>query len=338
MGKNSNQDAATIHDIASAAGVSPSTVSRILTGSARVSDKKRARVEEAIKTLNYRPNVIAQRLASGRSMAIGVLTENTTSLVFGEILNGIEKALEGTGYHHLFASSYHYSAGELGAIDMLIKQRVDGLIVVGGQIPDADLCHLAQQMPLVVVGRAVVGAENNVIQVENFQGAYQATHYLIELGHRRVAHITGRLPHSDSIARRDGYLKALRDAKIEPDPNLIIEGTFLEKSGLLAVEMLLTRAVSFSAIFAANDQMAYGARLALYRRGIRVPDDVSLVGFDDLPNSAYTTPPLTTIRQPIVQIGVAAAEGVLEMIKGHHPSLPTLPTALVIRESAAISR
>ena len=173
------------------------------------------------------------------------------------------------------------------------------------------------------------------VYVDNFQAAYQATRYLIEAGHEEIAHITGIMAQPDGVARRDGYLQALQDAGLDPDPALVVEGNFWRQSGVLAVETLLVRGRVFSAIFAANDQMAFGARLALFRRGIRVPDDVSIVGFDDQPDSAYMTPPLTTIRQPAVEMGETAAQFLLHILKGKPYEKPALSTELIIRESVA---
>ncbi len=338
MNETFKQSQVTIHDIASEARVSPSTVSRVLNGSAPVSVKKRTRVQQAIEKLDYRPNIIAQGLARGKSMAIGVLTQNIASQFYGEILMGIEQGLDGTGYHPLFATGRGHADEERAAVEVLIKQRVEAIIVVGADLPDQDLRQVADRMPVVAVGRSFAGFENHVVQVENFQGANSATRYLIELGHTHIAHITGKMPHPHSIARADGYRHALANAGIDLNPSLVVEGNFGEQSGVLAVEILLTRGVLFTAIFAANDQMAYGARLALYRRGIRVPEDISLVGFDDQPDSAYTTPPLTTVRQPAFKMGIAAVQAARQLIQGQEPSIPTFSTELIIRESAAIYR
>ena len=328
----------TIHDIAREAGVSPSTVSRVLNGSTPVAESKRNAVLAAVHSLEYRPSALAQGLARGRSGAVGVLTQDIASPFYGEILKGIEQGLTGSGYHPVFASGNWRGEDERDALEMLRSRQVDALIVMGGQLADADLRRTAERTPLVVVGRQVPGLEGQCLRVDDRQGAYQATQYLIQLGHRRIAHITGMLSHQDAAERRQGYLDALTDAGIAPDPQLLVEGDFSERSGLLATDELLRRSARLTAIFAANDQIAYGARLALYRRGIRVPDDVSLVGFDDQPGSAYTTPPLTTVRQPTVEMGRAAAHLVRNLLDGLPINPPTFATTLVIRESAAMLR
>lgn len=332
------QRPATIHDIARLAGVSPSTVSRVLNATTPVAEEKRAAVLAAIAGLNFRPNVVAQGLARRRSMTVGVLTQDIASPFYGEILKGIEQGLHGSLYQPVFASGNWRAAEEQEALQVLIERQIDALIILGGQLPDSQLRTTAGTLPLVVVGRTIPGLEQSSLNIDHLQGAYAATRYLLELGHQRIAHITGLLSHSDAVERRGGYLRALDHAGIPTDARLIVEGDYSEQSGLLAVETLFSRGVRFTALFAANDQTAYGARLALFRRGVRVPDDVSLVGFDDQPGSAYTTPPLTTVRQPTSEMGAAAAHAVLQLLAGATSSLPLFETRLVARESAGLRR
>jgi LacI family transcriptional regulator len=267
-----------------------------------------------------------------------VLTQSIGSPFYGAVLLGIEQELSGTDYHLLFASGNWRLPEEREAIEVLIGRRVDALIIMGGQLPSEYLGQIAERVPLVVVGQLVAGLAAQCLRVDNCHGAYLATQHLIELGHRRIVHITGDLSHADAIERREGYQRALDGAGIPFDPSLVVAGNFIEQSGLLALESLISRAVLFTALFVANDQMAYGARLALYRRGIRVPEDISLVGFDDLIGSAYTTPPLTTVRQPTAEMGRAAARAVLQLMEGQPIALPIFPTELIVRESTTICR
>ncbi|MGB8647578.1 MAG: substrate-binding domain-containing protein [Anaerolineae bacterium] len=328
----------TIHDIAARAGVSPSTVSRVLNGSKPVAPDKQAAVLHVIDELKYRPNQAAQGLARGKSNAVGVITQAITSPFYAELLYGIERGLHGSRYHPVFTSGNWNADQGAEALEVLIDRGVDALIVLGGRVPAERLLEIARQMPLVVVGRAIAGLEPYCLSVNNIQGAYTATRYLIELGHTRIAHITGDLTHLDAFERKEGYTRACAEMGIEIDPGLIVEGNFQEQSGLLAMDALLARGALFTAVFVANDQMAYGAQLALFRRGIRIPEDVSIVGFDDQPGGAYTTPPLTTVRQPTIEMGSAAAEAVMHLLAGEPVSLPTFSTELVIRESAARQR
>lgn len=324
---------ATILDIARQAGVSPSTVSRVLNGNTPVAAEKQAAVQAAIGQLHYRPNTAAQGLVRGRTMAIGAITQDVASPFYGSVLLGIEHGLRGTGYHPVFADARSNPKQELETFNLILDRRVDGLILIGGILPDETIVKAAEDLPIVAVARSIKGMEKNCLRVDNIKGAYLATSHLIEFGHTRIAHITGLLSQGDARDRRDGYYRALTEAGLEIDPRLVVEGDFQEHSGLLGVEALLTRGVAFSAIFVANDQMAAGARLALYRRGIRVPDDVSLVGFDNQPGSAYATPPLTTVEQPTYEMGRQAAQGVLTMLNGQEPIFPTFSVNLLARES-----
>jgi LacI family transcriptional regulator len=326
--------AVTILDIAREASVSPSTVSRVLTGTTYVDPEKQAAVQEAIARLKYRPNLVAQGLVRGRSNTIGVLTQNMNSLFYAELLTGVDQRLNGSGYHPVFANGNWELSRELESLDVLINRRVDALIILGGQIPDERLREVAAApLPLVIVGRIVEGLEPYCLQIDNFRAAYEATKYLIDAGHTQIAHITGILSHADANDRYRGYCQALADAGLTLNQQLVVQGDFQEPAGIMAVEMLLARGVLFSAIFAANDPMAYGARLALFRRNIRVPDEVSLVGFDDLASSNYCIPPLTTVRQPAFEMGIVAGDMVLKLIEGQQVELPTMQTELIVRES-----
>jgi LacI family transcriptional regulator len=331
-------DNVTISDIARKAEVSASTVSRVLSGMAKVSEAKREAVLNAVSELNYQPNVFARGLASGRSMTIGVLTQNFGSPFYDAIIQGVVQGLNQTGYFPIFADGQWQLDIELVAIRAMVRRQIDGLIVLGGFLATDEIVQLTGEIPLVMVARRTPSSERNCVCVSNTEASYLATQHLIELGHRRIAHICGQFDHPDAQDRQQGYLKALEDAGIELAPELIIEGNFRRQSGVLAVEMLLSNRSSFSAILAANDQMAYGARLALFRRGIRVPEDLSLVGFDDEPAAAFMIPPLTTVRQPAVEMGREAARIMLARLKGASISPANLKAQLVVRESTAFHR
>lgn len=329
----------TILDIAKKAKVSPSTVSRVLRGSAEVTGSKREAVMQAIDELQYRPNIFAQSLASGQSMTIGVLTQNFGSPFYDGILQGILLGLEESGYWPMFADGRWQPEAELNALHLLLDRRVDGLIVIGGQLSEERLQAVARQTPLIVAARHVAALPENSFYLNNYAGGYNATHYLIQMGHRDIVHITA--PNVNPIAIDDieeryrGYQQAILDTGWQVDPRLVVEGNLQQQSGVLAVEMLIARGRPFSAIFAANDQMAFGARLALYRRGIRVPEDVSVMGFDDEGFAPYMVPPLTTMRQPALQMGQVAAKGILDVLDGKKAELPSFEAKLIVRESVA---
>lgn len=332
-----DNDKVTILEIAEKANVSPSTVSRVLRGMAGVKGYKREAVLQAMNELDYRPNIFAQSLASGQSMTLGVLTQNFGSPFYDGILQGILQGLDGSDYSPIFADGRWQTAVEAQCLKMLLDRRVDGLILIGGQIPEETLQGLIGKTPFVVVARELATLPNNCLYVDNFAAAYEATRYLINLGHRHIAHITATMPYEETVHdvqhRYNGYVQALQEAGIGLDARLVVQGNLLQQSGVLAIETLLMKGVPFSAIFAANDQMAFGARLGLYRRGIRVPDDVSLVGFDDEASAAYFIPPLTTVRQPARELGQLAAQAILDMINKKTVKLPVLTADLIIRET-----
>lgn len=323
----------TLEMVALAAGVSPSTVSRILNGTATVSAAKQDAVDAAIKRLGFRPNPVARGLAGGRTLSVGVLTQTISSPFYGEALHGIEDQLEKAGYIPIFVSGHWHEAEERKAIEALLSRRVDGLIVLAGRLPNQALQAYAKQLPTVVVGRKLRAARLFSLGFDNEAGGLIATQHLIECGHDRIAFIAGDSAHEDALAREAGYRKALNNAGIAFDPALVIAGDYTEAAGLLAVNRLLESRLPFTAIFAANDQMAIGAALGLYRHNVRVPDDVSLVGFDDLAPAKFAIPPLTTVRQSVYEMGSQAALAMLDLLRGAVPSASLPPPTLVPRES-----
>jgi LacI family transcriptional regulator len=325
--------AVTLEMVAQASGVSPSTVSRILNNTAKVSAEKRRAVDAAIKRLGFRPNPVARGLAGGRTLSIGVLTQFISSPFYGEALHGIEDHLVGEGYIPIFVSGHWNEREERKALDALMSRRVDGVIVLAGKLSNAALRKISDALPMVVVGRAVRGPQLCSLEFDNHAGGRMATQHLVDAGHRDIAFISGDPTHDDAIARQRGYLEALTQAGIAADEALIVPGQLTEESGLAAVDLLLARRRPFTALFAANDQMATGAALGLYRRRIRVPDQVSLVGFDDLAIARFALPPLTTVRQPVYEMGRQAALAVLGLLRGEHPRVDLPPPELVVRES-----
>jgi LacI family transcriptional regulator len=324
----------TLEQVAARAGVSPSTVSRILNGTAAVSEAKKEAVEAAIRELGFRPNPVARGLAGGRTMSIGVVTQRISSPFYGEALSGIERELEGAGYVPLFVSGNWNETDERKAIETLLSRRVDGVIVLAGRLGNEELVQLSESLPMVVVGRQVAGPRLFSFSFDNRTGARLATEHLIELGHRRIAILVGDLVHDDAVERQNGYLDALAAAGIAVDPKLIVQSDYTESGGLLGINRLLERDTGFTALFSSNDQMAFGAMLGLSRRNLRVPDDVSVVGFDDLVIARYAMPPLTTIRHSVYEIGTQAAAAMLALLRGATPQVQLPAPELVLRESA----
>ncbi len=325
----------TIQDIAETAKVSKSTVSRVLNNTTPVNEKKRKAVLAAMKKLNFQPNIFARGLAGGQSMTIGIVTQNIGSPFYDSVAQGVISGLHESDYVPIFVDGQWKREVEEAVVGTLLGRHVDGLIIVGGTLTDEKLAELAQRKPTIVVARQVDRLRDQCLFIDNFEAAYQATQFLIDAGHTQIAHFTGIRRHQDATRRYKGYCQALVDAGIDLNDELVIEGNFSGQAGVIGVESLLMRGQSFSAIFAANDEMAYGARLALYRRGIRVPEDVSIIGFDDQPTSAFMTPPLTTVRQPALAMGRSAARSLIEMLQGTDFRPEPLQSELVIRESVS---
>ncbi len=338
-GREPPTGAAKLVEVARAAGVSPSTVSRILNGTAFVADAKRKAVQDAIATLGFHPNPVARGLRQGRRMTIGILAQNLESPFYGTTFRGITEALDGSGYSPLILGGPTLPDAEAARIELLLSRRVDGVIMITCRLPDEVLMRYSRMVPIVVAGRDLHGPSLFSIKMDNVRGGELATAHLLELGHRRIAYLRGPEDHLDAVDRVKGYRRALRAARVAYDPGLVIPAGFLSEDGHAAVERLLDSQRPFTAIFAANDECAYGVRLGLHRRGIRVPEDVSLVGFDDVPGSRFTTPPLTTVRQPLEEIGRRAARSLLDLLHRRKPATADMPhVELVVRETTAPPR
>jgi LacI family transcriptional regulator len=308
-------------------------VSRVLNGSAVVNQQKQDAVHQAVIDLDYTPNMFAQGLASGKSMTLGILTQNIGSPFYAAIAQGVIEGLAGSGYTPLFVDGGWDHEREAVSIEALISRKVDGLLIVGGNIAASELQSYEKQMPLIVVARDINGLERRCVSVNNKQIGYMATKYLLEQRHTQIAFIHGIEGHPDAQDRFAGHLEALQEAGISRSDELIYQGDFSGHAGLKAVNYLLNQGISFSAIVAANDMVALGSRLALYRRGIRVPDDVSIIGCDDQAEAAFMTPPLTTVRQPAYEMGFVASRALLSLISNEDYGWSELAPELQIRES-----
>ena len=329
---------ATLGMVAASAGVSASTVSRILNGTAAVSAAKKRAVYEAIERLGFIPNPVARGLAGGRTLSVGVVTQALDSPFYGGALRGIEDTLDAAGYSALFVSGQWDAREESRCIEVLRARRVDGIIVLTGRLTDTALRQLARALPVVVTGRRMQAANLVALDFDNFEGARLATRHLVDLGHRRVAFITGDAKHPDAIERLRGYRSALQESGIAYDADLVEPGLFHEESGMRAMERLLDRRVPFTALFAANDQMAIGACLTLHRRGLQVPADLSVIGFDDLAMSRYCVPPLSTVQHPTYELGQLAAQAMLSLLRREAPALAVPAPKVVARESTGPAR
>ena len=325
----------TIQDIARIAGVSKSTVSRVLNGTAVVNPEKQKAVMRAADRLGFQPNVVAQSLASGQSMTIGVLTQLIGSPFFDTIAQGVIRGLGGSRYCPIFVDGQWETNAEIESIRALLGRRVDGLVLIGGSVPGDEIAELVGSVPTVVVARQLAGDQHYCVFMDNVDGGYQATKHLIEHGHRQIVFIGGLQQHTDATDRFTGYKQALLEAGIDLDPNLVLDGDFSAETANRLTTELLNKKHPFTAIFTANDMTAFGAHLALHRHGLKVPDDVSLVGFDDQMEAAFMTPPLTTVRQPALEMGEQASKTLVKLIRGEEIQSEEVRPKLIVRESVA---
>lgn len=326
----------TIKDVARSAGVSAATVSRVLNASGPVSPAARRRVRAAAKQLGYVPNGAAQSLSRSRTTALGVLLPALYGEFFSEIMRGIDGAARRGGYHLLLAGAGAGSR-ELQASLQSLRGRVDGLIVMAPDAPGhAVFSSLADDFPAVLISSAGTDRFSSV-GIDNAGGAHAMVRHLLSLGHRRIAMIAGPPDNHDAAERRRGYHAALLEAGRVPEPATVLAGNFSEASGHRAVAALLRLRPRPTALFAANDSMAIGAISALHERGLVVPDDMAVVGFDDLSVARYTNPPLTTVSVDIAALGQRATQRVLEIVRsGARSGAPVreiVPTQLVVRQS-----
>ena len=333
VGGTDTSKVVTLEMVAKEAGVSPATVSRILNGSAVVSPIRKKSVDDAIVKLGFVPNPVARGLAGGRTFSIGVITQSLDSPFYGLTLRGIEEKLLPLGFSPLFVSGQWNADVETRCMNVLLSRRVDGIIVLTGRLTDNSLKNYAKSLPIVVTGRALDAHGLYSLNYDNVEGARLATQHLIDLGHRQIAFIGGVPQHPDAVERFKGYCDALKVANIPFDQSLVAEGGFHEGGGMQAVIELIASRKRFTAIFAANDQMAFGAALGLSRHSMRVPEDVSLIGYDDLASSMYANPPLSSVHQSAYELGEIAADVMLRMLGGDRPETQLPQPRLVLRES-----
>jgi LacI family transcriptional regulator len=326
---------ATIRDVAHGSKVSIATVSRVFNESALVSEATRRKVLAVASRLGYWPNGIARSLITNRTHALGVLMPDFSGEFFSEVVHGMDVAARERGFH-LLVSRSSSNAEELTAAVRSVHGRVEGLIVMA---PDFDATPVIRpwvgRMPTVFINPGHTSATNDSVSIANAEGARLVVRHLLDLGHRSIAIITGPEFNFDSLQRREGYRSALRQAGIEPDPAFELAGDFSEHSGFEAAERMLRLKARPSALFASNDYMAVGALGALHDAGVRVPEDLAIAGFDDIPLAHYINPALTTVRVDIPALGRRAVQLLLDPRPAHDPGAvhETLPTTLVVRSS-----
>lgn len=306
----------TIKDVAEAAQVSITTVSHVINGTRFVSDDLRERVNQAMQALGYRPNGLARSLRRGRTGTIGLILPDNANMFFAEIAREIEDLGFRAGYSVILCNTNDDHQKEVAYTATLLEKQVDGMIFISaGGSEDALQRILAEGVPVVVVDRET-GVETDLILVDNFTGGYLAGQHLVRLGHRRLACISGPSRLTPSAQRVEGFLAALREAHIAFEPDSLVSGDFRYPSGDACMETLLDMdSRRPSAVFVCNDMMAIGALRCAHRRGLNVPRDISIMGYDDIPLAMAVSPALSTIAQPMKDIAQKSVELLFEQIR-----------------------
>lgn len=326
----------TIIDVARESGVSYSTVSRVLNGYEFVKPTTREKVLQAASKLGYVPNQQARSLAGGRSNLIGILVPGLNNGYISEIIHGIDQELEKSDYNLILYTTRRHHGRESNYVATIMNGAADGLVLVVPLISTSYLEALHEQhFPYVLIDQADNTGKSSFVNATNWQGAYDATQYLIKLGHRRIGFVTGLTGLNSTVDRFEGYRAALSDQGLLVQSELIAEGDFWERGGYMAAQKLLDLPQRPTAIFASNDLSAFGALEAVRQRGLRVPEDVSVIGFDNIPQSSAVYPKLTTVHQPLEQMGQVAVKMLLEHIANRErdPDRVTLATQLIVRDS-----
>jgi len=327
----------TLHDVAALAGVSHQTVSRVINNPETVLPETRSRVKEAIRQLDYHANMIARSMAKGRAFTLACISPNLTDYTFASIIEGAETEARQKGYFFMSASAPDETSFQLLVGELVTNRRTDGMLVINPYI-DNRSALIPENATTVLLGARPRSTAYATVCLDDKAASQIATRHLIENGHRQIVHITGPLLEDCSQDRCSGYEETLIAAGITPNAAYRVEGDWSATSGYRAVQHLLQTGLPFSALLAQNDRMAIGAMRALREAGRRVPEDVSVIGFDDMPLASYFDPPLTTMRQEPFEMGRIAARLLIEEIENPdaaHQQL-FLPAELVVRSSTTI--
>jgi DNA-binding LacI/PurR family transcriptional regulator len=331
----------TIKDVADRADVSIQTVSRVINNKPDVSPDTRLRIQVTIQELGYQPFVNARGLAARRTYTLGLVTADFSDFWFSQVITGAEQEAQKHGYCFMLGNSTCDPEDEPKFLKLLTQRHVEGVLFVRASCEN-EYNHLVRLkefgIPVVTTGHQIEVPGLAMIDVDNVGGGRIATEYLIGLGHTRIAMITGPVGWKSVYDRSEGYLQALHTVGIPVDQELILDGTWLHRSGYEKTKLLLERNKQFTAIFAQNDRIARGAIHALYEAGLRVPEDVSVIGYDDIPEAEFSDPPLTTIRQPASEIGQAATKLLIQMIEDSSiaPMQIMFDTTIVVRSSCRL--
>lgn len=331
----------TMRDVAKHSGVSVQTVSHVVNRTGNISDETRHRVMQAIDELNYRRNPIARSMRTRQTRMIALIILDISNPVLSLIASTIESAAYEQDYHVLLYNTAHDPVREEAYLNEIGSRRADGVIIVNTINRENMTKFTAEGVPAVLIDSPFLASPMPVVSVDNSAGSYAATKHLIELGHRRIAHIAGSRDLGIALQREQSYAQALADSGLTYQRVVYAHSIqWGYESGYTAMRQLLMDDEPPTAVFAASDALAIGAYRALAEAGLRVPDDISVIGFDNIEASAFTTPPLTTVHQPFTELGHEAFSLLLAMLDGgvRQPSNVLLPAEIVYRESTGRAR
>lgn len=334
----------TIKDVALYAGVSPSTVSRVIANSSRISEETKERVRTAMKTLNYHPNAFARGLVTNTAGAIGILIppdlqEFFVNPFFAEFMSGVSEIARKQGFDIVLSTS---GRSEDDVLDSMIRgRRVDGVLLLRSRQNDPAIERVIEEgFPATLLGRPVDNAPISYVNNDNALATYEATMHLIGLGHTRIGFLGGSEDLVVTADRLSGYQRALREAGIAPEPKLMVSSFFLEQGGYLGMMRLLALSERPTAILASDDVLAFGAMRAAAELGYRLPDDMAIVGFNDIRLAELANPSLTSVRVHMQELGQAAGEILIEQIRteAREPVHRLIETTLIVRNSCGAKR
>ncbi|MFC7777578.1 HTH-type transcriptional repressor PurR [Pantoea sp. GCM10028869] len=331
---------ATIKDVAKRAGVSTTTVSHVINKTRFVAEETRNAVWEAIKELHYSPSAVARSLKVNHTKTLGLLATSSEAPYFAEIIEAVENRCFERGYTLILGNAHNDLQKQRAYLSMMAQKRVDGLLVMCSEYPDNLLQMLEENrnIPMVVMDwGASRGDFTDTVQDNAFQGGYLAGRYLIERGHRDIGAIPGQMERNTGGGRHAGFLQAMNEAGITVRPEWVVQGDFEPESGYLAMQQILNQKQRPTAVFCGGDIMAMGAICAADEMGLRVPQDISVIGYDNVRNARYFTPALTTVHQPKAELGEKALEMLLDRItsKREDPQTIEVQPTLIERRSVA---
>jgi LacI family transcriptional regulator len=334
-----NNKRITIADVAKKAGVSKQTVSRVINDKPDVAPQTRQHIKDLIKSMGYTPDPIARSM-KGSTHTFGCITPNLNDYNLATIIQAAQLEAQKNGYF-IWIGSAQSEFDVFPLLNEMMDRRIDGLMVIN---PRDDNRYrylkplIESKTPIVYIKNTPAEEPVSAVCLDDVAGGYMATQYLTSLGHNAIAIILGPVNEECTHKRLEGFRKALHESGLQDDPRLIVQGDWSASSGKTAISKLLGYEMGFTAIFAQNDQMAIGAMQAVREAGLRIPDDISILGYDDLPLTGFTNPPLTTIRQPMAHFGEVAVKLLLKAIKqpGSEPELVRLEPALIVRESCSL--